>query len=268
MTPQARRRALGLVAAGLIALALAIVLLLPPPGQGTATGPVPLDYVGVRSCQGCHPEEVESWRGSHHDLAIQRPDAKTVLGDFGSRSFVHQGATTRFSQARRRLRRAHRRAGRARGRLQGRVRVRRDAARAVPARAARGAAAGARRRVGQPAGARRRPALLPPLPGRDGRPRRRPALDATLAELEQPVRGVPLDQPAQGLRGGAGPLRNDLLGAERRLRGVPRPGVAARGVGAGGQGRPGARPKGIPAWSCASTSARSAARRWTPRPAP
>ena len=98
MTPQARRRALGLVAAGLIALALAIVLLLPPPGQGTATGPVPLDYVGVRSCQGCHPEEVESWRGSHHDLAIQRPDAKTVLGDFASRSFVHQGATTRFFQ--------------------------------------------------------------------------------------------------------------------------------------------------------------------------
>ena len=75
MTPQARRRALGLLAALLVVLAIVVILLLPPPGQGTATGPLPLDYLGVRSCAGCHAEETGRWQGSHHDLAIQKPDA-------------------------------------------------------------------------------------------------------------------------------------------------------------------------------------------------
>ena len=96
MTPQARRRALGLLAAGLVVLALVVVLLLPPPGQGTATGPAPLDYVGVSSCASCHAEEAKLWRGSHHDFAMQRPDEKTVLGDFSGRTFEHQGVATRF----------------------------------------------------------------------------------------------------------------------------------------------------------------------------
>ncbi len=96
MTPQARRRALGLLAAGLVVLALAVVLLLPPPGQGTATGPAPLDYVGVSTCASCHAEQAALWRGSHHDLAMQRPDAKTVLGDFSGRTFQHQGVVTSF----------------------------------------------------------------------------------------------------------------------------------------------------------------------------
>ncbi len=96
MTPQARRRALGLAAAALVALAVAVIWLLPPPGQGTATGPIPLDYVGGSTCAGCHAEETRRWRGSHHDLAIQKPDEKTVLGDFSGRTFEHQGVTTRF----------------------------------------------------------------------------------------------------------------------------------------------------------------------------
>jgi hypothetical protein len=96
MTPQARRRALGLVAAALVGLAVAVILLLPPPGQGEATGPAPLAYVGGSTCASCHAEEARRWRGSHHDLAIQKPDEKTVLGDFTGRTFEHQGVTTRF----------------------------------------------------------------------------------------------------------------------------------------------------------------------------
>jgi len=96
MTPQARRRALGFAAAVLVALAIAVILLLPPPGQGTATGPTPLDYVGGSTCAGCHAEEARRWRGSHHDLAIQKPDEKTVQGDFSGRTFEHQGVVTRF----------------------------------------------------------------------------------------------------------------------------------------------------------------------------
>ena len=96
MTPQARRRTLGLLAALLVVLAIVVILLLPPPGQGTATGPLPLDYLGVRSCESCHAEETRRWQGSHHDLAMQEPDEHTVQGDFSGRAFEHQGVVTRF----------------------------------------------------------------------------------------------------------------------------------------------------------------------------
>ena len=97
MTPAARRRALFLLAAILVVLALGVVLLLPPPGQGTVMGPPPLDYVGVATCETCHADEAQRWRGSQHDRAMQKPDARTVQGDFEGRSFEHQGVVTTFS---------------------------------------------------------------------------------------------------------------------------------------------------------------------------
>ena len=38
-------------------------------------------FVGREVCAECHPREVEAWRGSDHDLAMQRADRRTVLGD-------------------------------------------------------------------------------------------------------------------------------------------------------------------------------------------
>jgi len=97
MTPKARRRALAATAAALVVLALAVVLVLPPPGQGTATGPVALDYTGGARCASCHEREAARFKGSHHDLAMQEPGETTVQGDFsGRRAFEHQGVTTRF----------------------------------------------------------------------------------------------------------------------------------------------------------------------------
>src|SRR5262245_1293310 len=98
MTHAARRRALYLLAAVLVVLALGIVLMLPPPGQGTAMGPPPLDYVGVSTCETCHAEEARRWRGSHHDLAMQKPAEGTVRGDFGGRRFERDGVVTTFSK--------------------------------------------------------------------------------------------------------------------------------------------------------------------------
>lgn len=43
-------------------------------------------YVGRQVCASCHAKENEAWRGSHHDLAMQEPTAKTVLGDFAGRN--------------------------------------------------------------------------------------------------------------------------------------------------------------------------------------
>jgi Flp pilus assembly protein TadD len=98
MTPAVRRRALVLLAALLAAIALGVVLWLPPPGQGTALGPPPLDYVGVKACEECHADEAKRWRGSQHERAMQRADEGAVQGDFSGRSFEHAGAVTSFSR--------------------------------------------------------------------------------------------------------------------------------------------------------------------------
>ncbi|MEJ2178391.1 MAG: multiheme c-type cytochrome [Gammaproteobacteria bacterium] len=53
-------------------------------------------FVSRSQCAQCHSEEVELWRGSHHDLAMQEADAETVLGDFENAEFTHFGLTSRF----------------------------------------------------------------------------------------------------------------------------------------------------------------------------
>ena len=35
-------------------------------------------FTGSGSCQGCHAEEFDLWKGSHHDLAMQLPSPDTV----------------------------------------------------------------------------------------------------------------------------------------------------------------------------------------------
>jgi Flp pilus assembly protein TadD len=96
MKPAARRRVLVFVAVALVVAAAAVILWLPPPGQGTATGPAPLAYVGVPSCEKCHVEEARRWRGSHHDLAMQEAKGPAVLGDFDDARFTYEGVTSRF----------------------------------------------------------------------------------------------------------------------------------------------------------------------------
>lgn len=53
-------------------------------------------YIGVDSCAGCHPEQTQRWRGSHHDLAMQEASPETVRGDFGDVTFEHRGERFRF----------------------------------------------------------------------------------------------------------------------------------------------------------------------------
>lgn len=53
-------------------------------------------YVGAERCASCHEAQFTLWRGSHHDLAMQRPTPETVLGDFNDASFTYNGVTTRF----------------------------------------------------------------------------------------------------------------------------------------------------------------------------
>ncbi|MDH3714059.1 MAG: multiheme c-type cytochrome [Gammaproteobacteria bacterium] len=53
-------------------------------------------YVTSRVCADCHATQFESWRGSHHDLAMQSATAATVLGDFDAASFESNGVASRF----------------------------------------------------------------------------------------------------------------------------------------------------------------------------
>ena len=53
-------------------------------------------FVGRDSCNKCHEREVELWKGSDHDLAMQEVSEKTVLGNFNNATFSHQGVTSKF----------------------------------------------------------------------------------------------------------------------------------------------------------------------------
>jgi len=69
----------------------------PQPTGGDAETPAAVaEFAGGTACVACHAEQAEAWRGSHHDLAMQRPDATAVLGDFDDASFTHEGVTSTF----------------------------------------------------------------------------------------------------------------------------------------------------------------------------
>ena len=64
-----------------------------------AHGDAPNDaFVGSTRCASCHADAMDAWRGSDHDLAMQKPSESTVLGDFDDARFEHFGVTTRFSR--------------------------------------------------------------------------------------------------------------------------------------------------------------------------
>jgi Flp pilus assembly protein TadD len=95
--PATRRRVLALLALAVGGLVAVIVWWLPGPrGGASSSAPPPLDWVGVEGCEGCHEDETELWRGSHHDLAMAEATEETVLGDFAEASFTYNGVTSRF----------------------------------------------------------------------------------------------------------------------------------------------------------------------------
>jgi tetratricopeptide (TPR) repeat protein len=53
-------------------------------------------YVGREKCVLCHKKEYESFRNSHHDLAMDKATAKTVRGDFNDAVFKDKGIRSRF----------------------------------------------------------------------------------------------------------------------------------------------------------------------------
>jgi cytochrome c551/c552 len=71
--------------------ALVILFWLAPAAVSAVT-----EYAGRDACTECHAEQVKLWQGSHHDLAMQHADNKTVLADFSNTEFVYAGTATTF----------------------------------------------------------------------------------------------------------------------------------------------------------------------------
>jgi len=56
-----------------------------------------LVYVGRQACGECHLKETALYKGSHHDLAMQKAGAETILGDFNQATFGYNGITSSFT---------------------------------------------------------------------------------------------------------------------------------------------------------------------------
>ena len=66
--------------------------------QSTVPAPreKPLTYVGGETCAGCHSQQHDLWKGSHHDMAMQIATANSVLGNFNNAHFSYNGITSTF----------------------------------------------------------------------------------------------------------------------------------------------------------------------------
>jgi len=53
-------------------------------------------WVGATSCAACHADAYEAWTTSHHALAMQAANEKTVLGNFNGARFTHAGIASTF----------------------------------------------------------------------------------------------------------------------------------------------------------------------------
>jgi cytochrome c553 len=107
-TPRRPIGTAGVIAAG-IAVVLALVWwwqredspqMLKEQANRTATAQhvAAAEYVDEQQCTACHGAQVDSWRGSHHDLAMQEANASTVLGNFNDAVFDKDKVRTRFFQ--------------------------------------------------------------------------------------------------------------------------------------------------------------------------
>ncbi|MFB9056442.1 tetratricopeptide repeat protein [Mariniflexile ostreae] len=62
----------------------------------TAYNKVHATFVGKEACIDCHKTEYDSWKGSHHDLAMALADSTSILADFNNSTFEHMGVKSTF----------------------------------------------------------------------------------------------------------------------------------------------------------------------------
>ncbi len=60
------------------------------------TAATPPEFTGSAACAECHRAESEAWKASHHALAMQHANDRTVRGNFDNATFVYNGITSTF----------------------------------------------------------------------------------------------------------------------------------------------------------------------------
>ena len=201
-----------------------------PPPTPSAESPT---YVTRTECTGCHPKEARLWSGSHHDRAMERADDKSVLGNFDGAEFTYFGITSRFFKK------------------DGKFFVHTDGA----------DGAMADFEIAYTFGVDPLQQYLVRFPGGrlqcltiawDSHPKAQGGQrwfhlypDEKIShgdplhwtggrtELELHLRHLPLDQFEEELRGAVGPLRHEVVGDRRVVRGLSRARLAPRGMGEG-----------------------------------
>ncbi|MEH6347197.1 MAG: multiheme c-type cytochrome [Bermanella sp.] len=61
--------------------------------------PASAEYVGSEACGQCHQAEFNLWKGSHHELAMNKATEQSVLGDFGNIKVTYQNRMAHFFKA-------------------------------------------------------------------------------------------------------------------------------------------------------------------------
>lgn len=77
-----------------VAIVMAVAAFLA--GAASMAGEPAATYVGSVHCAACHAAELESWRGSHHDLAMAEATDRSVLGAFDGATFTYGDIISRF----------------------------------------------------------------------------------------------------------------------------------------------------------------------------
>ncbi|MFC1881455.1 multiheme c-type cytochrome [Thermodesulfobacteriota bacterium] len=77
----------GIIATIVIILSIPAYLVKQKYGQQPAVSPPAATFAGGQKCAECHKSEYDKWQGSHHDLAMDEANEKSVLGNFNNVSF-------------------------------------------------------------------------------------------------------------------------------------------------------------------------------------
>ncbi len=86
----------GIVATLMIILAVPAYLVKQKYGHRPVVALPEAGFVGGQKCAECHKTEYDKWRGSHHDLAMDVANEKSVLGNFNDARYQYFDETTRF----------------------------------------------------------------------------------------------------------------------------------------------------------------------------
>ena len=86
----------GIIATIVIILSIPAYLMKQKYGQQPTVSPPAATFAGGQKCAECHKSEYDKWQGSHHDLAMDEANEKSVRGNFDNASFKYFDVTARF----------------------------------------------------------------------------------------------------------------------------------------------------------------------------